>query len=637
MKKIRQILSSVPALIIAGMALFASIILHLTHRQVVVDPAYLVLLICLPPILYWAIYYVLKAKLTASALISLAVISATAIGEILAAAEVVFIIAVGEILEEIMVERFKKRLLGLHHLYPKTAHLLIEDKEGQHCLDRPVAELKLNDIVRIFPGEMIAVDGVIVAGQTSVNQAILTGEALPVDKQVGQQVFAGTQNQLGNIDVRVDKIGQQVFIKQLIALVQTAKQSKMPLQQTIDKLASVLIPLALLAAILTSLLSGFFGLEPLLAIKRGITVLVVFCPCALALATPVTMIAALAAAIKHGILIKSPLALEYFSRLNILAFDKTGTLTTGVLKPVYWQSFSSKLNKSALFALAASLQAHSEHPLAKAIVKLAVEKKMSLQAVSNFQVLLGQGVKGQLKNHQTIICGSESLFAKQGIKVPVAAVKIINQCYRQGQSVVLVALDNHLVGLIACADTQRPEAKTVLSRLRQAGWQLMLLSGDHQQAVATLAKKLRIDNFYPQLLPAEKAKLIKDQQKQGRHIGMVGDGINDALALQEATVGIAMQQVGNDLALDAAQIVILNGNLFNLLYLNRLSKAAIMLIKWDIGLSLVVNLLAILASAAGFLSPVYGALFHNVGSIMVVGNALLLYAVGTHYFGTGKL
>lgn len=634
-KKIKQILSGLPAVMVAGLALLLSMILHLTQQEIFFDPAYLVLLICLPPILDGAIYYARQAKLTSAMLISLAVIAAVVIGEVIAAAEVVFIIALGEILEEMMVARLQKHLLGLHHLYPQTAHLLKKDGEQPHCLDCPVARLKLNDLVRIFPGEMIAVDGVIVAGKTSVNQAILTGESLPVDKGVGQQVLAGTQNQFGTIDVQVNKVGQQVFIQQMITLVKKVKQSKIPLQQTIDSLATILLPLALLGAILTWLIGSISGAGFLLALKRGIAVLVVFCPCALALATPVTMMAAIAAAVKQGILIKSSAALEYFSRLHALAFDKTGTLTTAALQVVSWQSFSAHLSKAQLLALAASVQAHSEHPLGKAIVRQAVTAKLPLQTVANFQVLPGQGVKAKLANQQVILCGSESLFKQQHIKLSSQVQALLRQCYRQGQSVVLVAIDHRVVGLLSCADACRPEANLVLAKLRQYGLQLLLFSGDNPGAVATLAKKLGIDNYYSKLLPRQKANLVRQLQKQGKYVGMVGDGINDALALQEASVGIAMLQVGNDLALNAAEVVILNGNLCNLIYLRRLAQAALRLIKWDIGLSLVVNLGAIIFAALGFLPPVYGALFHNVGSVIVVGNALLFYFLST--FGAGKL
>ena len=248
-----------------------------------------------------------------------------------------------------------------------------------------------------------------------------------------------------------------------------------------------------------------------------------------------------------------------------------------------FRSFSARLSKAQLLALAASVQAHSEHPLGKAIVKQATTAKLPLQTVANFQVLPGQGVKAKLANQQVILCGSESLFKQHGIKLSSKVQALLHQCYRQGQSVVLVAIDHRVVGLLSCADTCRPEAAFVLAQLRQYGWQLLLCSGDNQGAVATLAKKLGIDNYYSKLLPRQKANLLRRLQKQGKYVGMVGDGINDALALQEASVGIAMLQVGNDLALNAAEVVILNGNLCNLIYLRRLAQAALRLIKWDIG------------------------------------------------------
>lgn len=616
LKKISDFLGGTLMTAVGGVFLVISLVLMLTDTSFPVDPAWVSVIICGIPLAYLAFWRVIFlkgiSKINSALLITIAMVAALAIGDIFAAGEVAFIMAVGAILEEKTTERAKKGLKKLISLAPTQGRRIRNGKEEMI----PADEIRKGDILRILPGETVPVDGEIVQGTTSVDQAVITGESLPVDKEVGDKVFCGTTNRFGAVDIRATEVGADSTLQKLIRLTQEAENKKAPMARIADRWASWLVPVALLIALVTYFVTG--------DLVRGVTVLVVFCPCALVLATPTAIMAAIGQATKHGVIIKSGEALENMGKVDTIAFDKTGTLTFGRLEVSDVVPFQKGLTADELLTMVASAESMSEHPLGKAIVAHAKEKGLTLAAVTGFQMEAGKGICAEISG-KTLHCGSEKYLMGQGISIPEEVRASLETFRSQGKASVIATVDGVCAGVIAMSDVLRPDAKSMIEELHKTHTSAVLLTGDNRRTAEYFAGKVGISKVRADLLPEEKVSNLVQMQQEGKVLCMIGDGVNDAPALKTASVGVAMGGLGSDIAVEASDIVLMSDDIAKIPYLKRLSNGTVKTIKLSIMLSLCINFFAILASLMGWLTPTTGALVHNAGSVLVVLIAALLY------------
>ena len=547
-------------------------------------------------------------KISSALLISIAMIAAILIGDLFAAGEVAFIMQIGALLEDMTTERAKKGLKNLIALAPQTGRVIQDGRERTVAVE----QIRVADTVRVLPGETIPVDGVIRTGETSVDQSVMTGESLPVDKAVGDSVFSGTINRFGAIDIEVTKVSGDSALQKLIRMVEDAENHQASTQRIADRWASWLVPIALIIALLAWLVTG--------DIVRGVTVMVVFCPCALVLATPTAIMAAIGQATKHGVIIKSGEALERMGGVDTIAFDKTGTLTCGRLA-VSDVLPMTDMTPDALLVLAASAERLSEHPLGKAIAERA--KGMPLMPVCDFKMQAGKGIQTTMDGRAYRL-GSEKFIAQAGVQLDGPARAALEKLRGEGKASVIVADETRVVGIIALSDVLRPEAADVVRRLADMNTRAVLLTGDHATAARFFASKVGITDVRADLLPEEKVQMVAELKRRGT-VCMVGDGVNDAPALKTADVGVAMGAMGSDIAVDAADVALMTDDISRLPYLKWLSNATVKTIRKAIALSMYINFVAVTLSVLGVLNPTTGALVHNAGSCFVVLLAALLY------------
>ena len=624
-KKMNDFLAGLPMTIVAGVFLMFDLIPHLmeefggqeTHFSFLpFDPAWVAILISGIPLLYLAVWRIIHnpgiSKISSALLICIAMFAAIGIGDLFAAGEVVFIMAIGALLEEATTNRAKKGLKNLISLAPTKGRRLKDGKEEMI----PAEEIRQGDILRILPGETIPVDGTIISGETSVDQSVMTGESLPVDKGVGEVVFCGTINRFGSIDIAATRVGENSSLQKLIRMVQDAENKQAPMQRIADRVASWLVPVALLIAILAYVFSG--------NIVTAVTVLVVFCPCALVLATPTAIMAAIGQATKHGVIIKSGEALEKMGKVDTIAFDKTGTLTYGRLDVSDMISFDEEVGEAELLSLAASAEAKSEHPLGKAIVAYAKAKEVPLTESTAFRMTTGKGIFAEVDN-RSLLCGNEKFLAENGVLIDNRVGPALERRRAQGKASILVADGSCCIGVIALSDVLRPEAKGMVSRLEDMHTRTVLLTGDHQKTADYFAQQVGISEVRAELLPEEKVQNIEKLQAENHKVCMIGDGVNDAPALKTADVSVAMGSMGSDIAIDAADVALMSDDIAKIPYLKRLSNATVKTIKVSITLSMCINFAAIVLSLMQVLTPTTGALVHNAGSCFVVLIAALLY------------
>lgn len=625
LKKLNDFLAGLPMTIVAGVFLLLDLVPHLMEEfggtQVQLsflpfDPAWITIVISGIPLLYLAIWRIIHnpgiSKISSALLICIAMFAAIAIGDLFAAGEVVFIMAIGALLEEATTNRAKKGLKKLISLAPTKGRRLKDGKEEMI----PAEEIRQGDILRILPGETIPVDGTIINGETSVDQSIMTGESLPVDKGVGEEVFCGTINRFGSIDISATKVGENSSLQKLIHMVQDAENKQAPMQRIADRVASWLVPVALLIAILAYVFTG--------NIVTAVTVLVVFCPCALVLATPTAIMAAIGQATKHGVIIKSGEALEKMGKVDTIAFDKTGTLTYGRLDVSDMLSFDESISETDLLSLAASAEAKSEHPLGKAIVAYAMTKDVPLEESTAFRMTTGKGIFAEVDN-RSLLCGNEKFLTENGVSIDNKVQSALERLRTQGKASILVAEDQKCIGVIALSDVLRLEAKDMISRLSDMHTRTVLLTGDHQKTADYFAQQVGISEVRAELLPEEKVQSIKKLQVENHKVCMIGDGVNDAPALKTADVSVAMGSMGSDIAVDAAEVALMSDDISKIPYLKQLSNATVKTIKASITLSMCINFVAIVLSIMEVLTPTTGALVHNAGSYFVVLIATLLY------------
>lgn len=594
-------------LTLSGIAVICSL---LKLKPFPFDPAWIAIILCGIPIILEAIIGLVTAfDIKADVLVSLALIASVCIGEIFAAGEVAFIMQLGALLEELTVAKARAGIEKLVHLTPQTARVLRDGKEEIV----PAEQVHVGDRLRVLPGESVPVDGVILSGQTSIDQAVMTGESLPVDKTVGDPVSSGTVNQFGAFEMEASRVGEDSSIQRMIRLVQSADAGKAKIVGLADRWATWIVVIALTAAALTW---GFTG-----QIIRAVTILVVFCPCALVLATPTAIMAAIGNATKHGFLVREGDALERLTAVKILAFDKTGTLTCGTPEVAAVSSVSEHYNKDKLYRLAASAEQLSEHPLGKAIVSCCRKSGAVLAGASAFQMIPGRGVCAQVEG-KTVLAGNPELLREHGVSFDLPSDA--NDYLRQGCTVTYAAIDGEFAGFIALSDTVRKESATTISALTKLGVTPVLLTGDHENAAAAIAGRLHIQDVRANCLPEDKLKYIGDYQADGLPVCMIGDGVNDAPALKKADVGIAMGGVGSDIAVDAADIALVNDEVRELPHLVALSKRMMTTIKLNMTFSMTLNFIAIALAIIGTLDPVIGALVHNAGSVLVITNSAFL-------------
>ena len=611
-KRMNDFLAGWPMTIVGGLFLLASFILPRAGYPAGEKLAWVCVVICGIPLLYLSIWRVIHnrgiAKISSALLISIAMIAAILIGDLFAAGEVAFIMQIGALLEDMTTERAKKGLKNLIALAPETGRVIENGKENTV----PVEQIRVGNTVRVLPGETIPVDGVILTGETSVDQSVMTGESLPVDKTVGDGVFSGTINRYGAIDIEVTRVSGDSALQKLIRMVEDAEKHQAPTQRIADRWASWLVPIALTIAILAWLVTG--------DIVRGVTVLVVFCPCALVLATPTAIMAAIGQATKHGVIIKSGEALERMGGVDTIAFDKTGTLTHGRLEVSDILPMTD-MTPDALLILAASAEKLSEHPLGKAIAERA--KDMPLLPVSDFKMNAGKGISATV-DAKSYCLGNEKYIAEAGIRLDGNARAALERLRGEGKASVIVADETKVIGIIALSDVLRPEAADMVKRLAAMNTRAVLLTGDHATAARFFASQVGIDDVRADLLPEEKVGIVNELKRTGK-VCMIGDGVNDAPALKTADVGVAMGAMGSDIAVDAADVALMTDDISKLPYLKWLSNATVKTIRTAITLSMCINFAAVTLSVLGVLNPTTGALVHNAGSCFVVLLAALLY------------
>ena len=627
--KIAKTFSGTKATIISGIFLAFSLVLLILKSCGVIsinpylDPVWITVVLSGYPLLYSAVRGLMRGKIKSSLLISIAIIASIVIGEMFASGEIAFLMAVGELLEDKTTERARKGINKLLSLMPKTARVIINENGANMEKYLPISEVCDGMRVRVLAGESIPTDGLVIDGNTSVDQSAITGESLPVDKCVGDKVFCGSINRFGAVDYVADGVGENSAFGKMILMLNKAKNKKSHTERFADKWASYLVPIALFIAIMTGIVYGFFVENgENVAIIRAVTVLVIFCPCALALATPTSITASVGQATKYGVLIKSGEALENMSKINVVAFDKTGTLTSGKLSVDEVATFG--FTREEVLSISLSLELKSEHPLGKAIVTYAQSSNAKLRKVENFCLDVGMGIRGNIDDN-TFFCGSKNYLDSVGVKVSQDVDSLSMDSQKRGCAVVFVADSSRVIGYISLRDTIRPQAKTVVSKLKKLGIKTVLLSGDHAFNANTVGNAVGVDEVYSELLPEAKVEIIKKLRKGGKNVCMIGDGINDAPAMAVANVGVAMGEVGSDVTIDTAGITLLGDDISKLPYLCMLAKTTVRTIIFNIIASLLINFGAIVLSTVGLLTPITGAIVHNVGSLLVIFNATLLY------------
>lgn len=562
------------------------------------------------PILKSAIKALFIPDLNVDTLVSIAAIAATAVGAYQEAATVIFIMLLGEFLEHLTVGKARRAISSLIQLAPKTAWVRREQEEVRV----PIEEVKAKEIVIVKPGERIPVDGKIISGCGSINQSMLTGESIPIEKGVGDRVYCGTINESGSCEIETNQVAEDTKLAQIKRLILEAQAEKSPTQRVMDRFTRYFIPAILLIALATFLITG--------DAIRAITILIVACPCALVLGTPTAVVAAIGNAARQGILIKGGAYLEQMGRLKTLLMDKTGTLTYGRPKVVGINGLDG-LNEKEVLYWAAIAEKRSEHPLAKAITERAEELGLLIPHPESFENLRGKGVKARW-NGKAILLGSAHFLREEKVTIPESAMEVLKRKESEGATSLFLSLDHRLLGLISIADTLREKAKAAIDRIRREGLsEIWMLTGDSEAVANRIGKELGI-RYEANLLPEEKVLRVKEWKKQGQTVAMVGDGVNDAPALAAADVGIAMGAAGTDIAIETADIALMTDELEKIPTAIRLSRKALLVIKENIAFALVFNTVLVFLSAQGWVTMILGAVMHQASSLLVILNSMRL-------------
>lgn len=619
--KISKLFSGLHFTIISIVFFILNVVLNLLKIETAFKPVWISIVISAFPFLVGAIKNIVKFKIKNSFLITIAVIASVFVGEYFAAAEIAILMAIGELLEDYTVDRAKKGLNDLISSTPKKAKKLIKTNDSYTVKEVPIEEIENGDIIRVMPGEIISVDGIIKEGFSSIDQSILTGESLPVDKTVGDEVFCGSMNCFGSIDI-VAKDVENSSLQKFIDLVERAEKEQTPMQTVIDRLAVKLVPTALLIAIATFAIMMLSNFDLYTSINRAVTVLVVFCPCALFLSTPTAVMASIGQASKHGVIIKTFNALEKLAKVNKIAFDKTGTLTYGKLNVNDIENFS-EFSDETIMSLISSLESKSEHPIAKSVTEYLDEKNIKKENVENFKMKIARGVEGEILGNK-YFCGNEKYFRENNINVKDNIKEKIEKYSNEAKNIILFGDEKEVLSIVTLSDTLRENAKEMVENLKSFEIEPLLLTGDNLLTAKYFSDKVGITEVKAELSPEEKFENIKNL-KENNVVCMIGDGINDAPALKLADVSVAMGKTGSDISIESANIVLMGHDVSKIVYLKKLANATVKTIKFNIIISLLINFVAVILSVLGVLNPLVGAIVHNLGSILVILNASLLY------------
>ena len=593
---------------ISAISVIASFILSLDYIS------WIAVILCGIPIFKECIEGLISEfDIKADLLVSIAIIASIVIGEVFAAGEIATIMAIGGFLEEYTVNKTQGKIKELVKMSPQTATRIKNGVEEKIA----VKNVQVGDILKVLPGQSIPTDGIIVNGETSIDQSTLTGESLPVDKTKNDKVYSGTINLYGSFTMKSTKVSQESSLQKLIRLVESSKPENAKIVRQADKWATLIVVIAFTAAILTYL----FTFE----IIRSVTILVVFCPCALVLATPTAIMAAIGNLTKYGILVKDGEAIEELAKVDEMVFDKTGTLTYGEPKVVKVISD----NPQEMMYLLASLESKSEHPLAKSIVKYYNNNKLA--KVNGFKMHIGKGITGTIGNSK-VIAGNRALFELEKIELPQERES------ENGEIEIYVAENNRYIGKVLLADTLRNESKRVIRNLKRLRIKTTLVTGDNEKTANYIAKQLKIRNVKSNCLPEDKTAYIKEEQLLKHKVAMLGDGINDAPSLKKANVGIAMGGIGSDVSVEAANIALINDNIEDIPHLIGIARKTIKTINLSISFALILNVAAMGLAISGMLNPIEGALIHNIGSVIVIiySSTLINYKLSSKDYKKAK-
>ena len=543
-----------------------------------------------------------------------------------AASVITVLVLLGQVLELRARDRTSHAIRELLNLAPKTARLILEDKSEK---DIPLEEVKKGDALRVRPGEKVPTDGVVLEGNSSIDESMITGEPFPVTKHAGDKVTGATLNGSGSFIMRAERVGSETLLSRIIHMVGEAQRSRAPIQKLADLVSSYFVPVVVVIATLTFIIWGLVGPAPALAhaLINAVAVLIIACPCALGLATPMSIMVGVGQGARAGILIKNAEALEMMSKVNTVVVDKTGTLTEGKPKLTTILSLGEK-SEDELLQLAASLEIASEHPLGIPIVSRAKEKNLSLLPIEDFKSVIGKGVTGKMTG-KTIAIGNQKLLSDLKIDLG-AALEKVDSLRQQGQTVLYLGMDEKLAGILAVSDVIKASTKEAIEMLHKEGIRLVMLTGDNKTTAKAVGKTLGIDEIEAEILPEDKNRIIKRLQTEGRIVAMAGDGINDAPALAQANVGIAMG-TGTDIAIESAGITLVKGDLRGIARARKLSHATMRNIKQNLWFAFIYNTLGV-PIAAGVLYPVFGLLLSPIiasaamtlSSVSVIMNSLRL-------------
>ena len=591
-----------------------SLVLSITNfLNPTIDWAWIAVILCGAPMMRDAlIEIIVNHNIKAGVLVSIALIASVSLNMIFVAGEVSFIMALGTLLEDATTRRTEIAIKKLLTVLPQTV-TLIKGKEQITC---KIEDVKKGDTIRVVPGEVLTFDGVITKGETSINQAYITGESMPVDKVKGDKVFSGTLNQFGTFEMKVTEDKENSSLQKLVRLVEKAELEKVEIVRKADIWATWVVIIALTIAILTFIFTK--------EIVRAVSVLVVFCPCALVLATPTAIMAGIGNASKNGILIKNGTVLEIFNKVNAFLFDKTGTLTYGTPEVTAIKSFNKELNEDKLINLVGNIEKHSEHVIGKAITEYAKESiNRESKDVKDFKLLIGKGVTGTIDNIN-IYAGNKKLLKENNIDISKEQEKEIAKYSKKGANIIYVAFDDSLQGFVVLEDTIKETTGNIIEKLNKQEVETVLLTGDNENNANNIASLLNIKTVYSECSPENKLNIVENYGKEDKKVCMLGDGINDAPALKKADVGIAMGKIGSDMAIDSADIVLISDDINKISYIRQLSSKVIKTIYINLTISMTINFVFVLLSIMGLLTPIQGAIVHNIGSFGVILNSALI-------------
>ena len=563
-------------------------------------------------------------KITVNVFVAVALIATVAVGEFLSAAIIVFIMSVAGAFESYTLDKNRRSIRNLLDLTPKVATIR---RQGQEVVVA-VSEVQVGDIAVVRPGERIPVDGVVNAGASSVNQAPITGESMPVEKFTGNEVFSGTLNETGRLEILATKTGDDTTLARIVHLVENAQETKAPIQNLADRFTVWFLPAVIALAVLGLFTSG--------DIKVAVSILLVACPCAFAIATPTAVTAGISNMARRAVLIKGGIFFELAGKLDTLLVDKTGTFTLGKPKAVEVIAFDG-VSQDNVLRLAAIAEKYSEHPLAKAVNALSNERGIETPDPDEFRAEVGMGVTA-VWNNKEILVGQDKYLRANGVSIPENIAQTVSDQIHQGRTAMLVANDKRPVGLIAIADEVRPETSRAIASLKKDFniEKIIMLTGDNRMVAKAVAAEIGVDDFQAELLPEQKQEFVRNLQREGRLVGMIGDGINDAPALALADIGFAMGAGGTDVAIESSDVTLMNDDLSRVAEFVWMSQKVLRRIKLNIFFSIVYNIVGLFLASLGMLTPVLAVIFQEAGCITVVFSSTLLLWSKTNLYGSSN-